>query len=76
MANSFVFMVPVTQETKGKSRFSFTLDITLAKCKVIKSFVMDYEFATNSVKLGGRGVLFSHSITILCALLKDDNLLS
>ena len=44
MANSFAFMIPVTQETKSKFRVSFMLDITLAKCKVIKSFVMDYEF--------------------------------
>ena len=50
MANSFAFMIPLTQETKSKSRVFFKLDITLAKCKVIKSFVMDYKFVTNSAK--------------------------
>ena len=43
-------MIPLTQETKSKSHVSFKLDITLAKCKVIESFVMDYEFASNSAK--------------------------
>ena len=70
MANSFAFMIPLTQETKSKSRVSFKLDITSAKCKVIESFVMDYEFAANSAKARGRGVTFSR------ALLKDGNLLS
>ena len=70
MANSFAFMIPLTQETKSKSRVSFKLDITSAKCKVIESFVMDYEFAANSAKARGRGVTFSG------ALLKDGNLLS
>ena len=51
MANSFAFMIPLTQETNIKSRVSFKLDITLAKCKVIESFVKDYEFATNSTKV-------------------------
>ena len=50
MANSFAFMIPLTQETKSKSRVSFKLDITLAKCKEIGSFVIDYEFAVNFVK--------------------------
>jgi len=50
MANSFAFRMPLTQETKSKSRISFKLDITLVKCKVIDSFVMDYEFAANSPK--------------------------
>ena len=43
-------MIPLTQETKSKSHVSFKLDITSAKYKVIESFVMDYKFATNSVK--------------------------
>ena len=70
MANSFAFMIPLTQETKSKSRVSFKLDITSAKCKVIESFVMDYEFAPNSAKARGCGVTFSR------ALLKDGDLLS
>ena len=51
MANSFAFMIPLTQETKIKSRVSFKLDITLVKCKVIGNFVMDYECTTNSALL-------------------------
>ena len=50
MSNSFAFMIPLTQETKSKSRVSFKLDIISAKCKVIESFVMYYEFATKSAK--------------------------
>lgn len=66
MANSFAFMIPVTQETESKFRVSFMLDITLAKCKVIKSFVMDYEFATNSVKAcrARRLVFTQHHISV------------
>ena len=43
-------MIPFTQETNSKSRVSFKLDITSAKCKVIEIFVTDYEFATKSAK--------------------------
>ena len=59
-------MIPVTRETKSKSPVSFTLDITLAKCKVIKSFVMDYEFATKSVKAcrARRLVFAQHHVSV------------
>ena len=70
MVNSFAFMIPVTWETKSKSRVSFTLDITLAKCKVIRSYVMDYEFATKSVKACQvrRLVFAQHHISVRFAL--------
>ena len=40
MANSFAFMIPLTRETKSKSRVSFKLDITLAKCKVMRKLCL------------------------------------
>ena len=66
MANSFGFMIPLTQETKSKSHLSFKLDITSAKCKVIESFVMDYKFATNSVKAcrARRLVFTQHHVSV------------
>ena len=48
MANSFAFIIPLTQETKSKSRVSFKLDI--GEMQIIDSFVVDFEFAANSEK--------------------------
>ena len=61
MANSFAFIIRVTQETKCKSGVSFKLDITLAKCKELGSFGIDY-FAANSVKAH----LAQHHVFVLC----------
>ena len=58
MANSFAFMIPLTQETKSKSRVSFKLDITSAKYKVIESFVMVTNLPPTLRKLARRGVTF------------------
>ena len=69
MANSFAFMIPLTQETKSKSRVSFKLDITLAKSKQSTALSWIMNLPPNLRKFAKRGVTFSR------ALLNDGNLL-
>ena len=67
MGNSFAFIIPLTQETKSKSRHKSRHN--LGEIQIIDSIVVDFEFATNSEKTR------QAQCYVFARLLKDDNLL-
>ena len=67
MGNSFAFIIPLTQETKSKSRHKSRHN--LGEIQIIDSIVVDFEFAANSEKTR------QAQCYVFARLLKDDNLL-